>query len=98
MYQQDLHRVMSKRILGATLIGLTTKRQRLVHILLQLQQWQENKKGPVIVNVRDGNTNTSAPKKEVEELLMQEAEDLLQAVDASHDKVSECLEILLYTS
>ena len=100
-HQQDLSRVMNKRILGATLIGLSTKRQRLVHILILLSQKYED-----VVNnhQQDGyncrtfikNEKGGREKSNGECLLLKEAENLLQEVDASHNRVRECLEVLLF--
>lgn len=100
---------MSKRILGATLIGLTTKRQKLVHILVQLAE--PYKHDSSVDNIQpenhDYNKIVKEAKEEEEEeggekrkrdMLQQEAEELLQQVDASHDRVRECLEVLLYES
>jgi hypothetical protein len=94
---------MSKRILGATLVGLNTTRRKLVQILVRLTQISKPSH-PLLYgsSVATGEKiGASEMRKQDQEEqheqheLMMEAEKLLKAADEMHTYQKQCLEHLL---
>ena len=88
-FQQDHSRLLSKRVLGASVIELDVAQQRLVRIIVKLARGSNNVKSD------SANAESEICVDAEREDLIREAEDLVKAADDAHNRVHTCLEMLL---